>query len=81
MNLADWTDNQWVSVFTNEAEQIMGKTSQEVGEAHEQDPESLIAICNKAHFAEYIFKCRARFETYNVSFEANLFSPFFNLNM
>lgn len=67
MNLADWTDNQWVSVFTGEAERIIGKPSQEVGEAHERDPDSLVATCNQANFSEYIFKCRAKFETYNVS--------------
>lgn len=67
MNLADSTDNQWVSTFTGEAEKILGKTSQEVGEAFEANEEALIGICNFAHFHEYIFKCRAKFEKYNVS--------------
>lgn len=74
MNLADWTDNQWVSVFAGEAEKILGKGSQEVGEAHEQNPDNLIEICNKANFSEYIFKCRAKFETYNVSYILDIFA-------
>lgn len=68
MNLADWSDNQWVNTFTSESEKILGKTSQEVGEAHEADEDSLTNICNQANFNEYIFKCRAKNETFNVRF-------------
>lgn len=35
MNLADFTDNQWVTCFQDTAEQILGKNAQELGELKE----------------------------------------------
>lgn len=67
MNLADWTDNQWVSCFTTEAERVLGKTSEEVGKAYEESEDNVATICTQANFTEWIFKCRAKYETFNVS--------------
>jgi replication factor A1 len=65
MNIGDWSDNQWVSLFSSEAEKILGKTSQEVGLAMENDTEAATAIFREANFKQFVFKCRAKLETYN----------------
>lgn len=66
MNVGDWSGNQWVSMFSSEVEKVLDMTSQEVGEQIEQDPEAKAAIADKAHFKQFIMKCRAKMETYNV---------------
>ncbi|KAJ3642909.1 hypothetical protein Zmor_025657 [Zophobas morio] len=65
MNIGDFSGNQWVSVFSGEAEKILGKTSQEVGLAMEDNSEAGTAIFQNANFKQFIFKCRAKVETYN----------------
>lgn len=67
MSIGDWSGSQWISMFSSEAEKILGMEAQKVGEASESDPESLAKIVEKAHFREFIFKCRVKTETYNVS--------------
>lgn len=65
MNLGDWSGNQWVNMFASEAEKVFGMTSQEIGEAMERDPEAMTNLVDKANFKEFVFKCRAKMETYN----------------
>lgn len=65
MNLGDWSGNQWVNTFASEAEKILGITSQELGEAIEQDPEALTNTISMANFSEFVFRCRTKMETYN----------------
>ena len=36
VNLADFTDNHWVTCFQDTAEQILGKKADELGELKEQ---------------------------------------------
>ena len=38
-NVADATDNQWVQCFQEEAEKIVGMSSQELGALQEENPE------------------------------------------
>lgn len=63
MNLADWSGNQWVNVFANEAEQILGATSDEIGQAADDE---LARIIEAANFKTFSFRLRAKMETYNV---------------
>lgn len=65
VNVADWSGNMWVSLFASEAEKILGMTSQAVGEASENSPQALAEIADKTHFKQFIFKCRAKMDTYN----------------
>lgn len=65
-NVGDWSGNQWLSMFSSEAEKVLGMTAKEVGEALEADPEAVSTIVDKAHFKQFIFKCRAKMENYNV---------------
>lgn len=53
-------------MFNNEAEKVIGMTAQELGAHMENDKESVANILDKAHFKQFIFKCRAKIENYNV---------------
>ncbi|KAG5891263.1 hypothetical protein JTB14_019670 [Gonioctena quinquepunctata] len=65
MNIGDWSGNQWISMFSAEVEKILGMTSEEVGQQVDQNPEAMRLITDKAHFKQFILKCRAKMETYN----------------
>lgn len=68
MNVGDWSGNQWVSMFSSEVEKVLGMTAEEVGQQVEQNPEAMMSIANTAHFKQFVMKCRAKVETYNVRF-------------
>lgn len=67
MNVGDYSGNQWISMFSSEAEKVLGMTSEEVGQQIEQNSEAMTQIADQAHFKQFIMKCRAKMETYNVS--------------
>lgn len=67
MNVGDWSGNCWISVFNDDAELILGMTAKELGDAMAADSDAIADITSKAHFKQFIFKCRAKMETYNVS--------------
>lgn len=69
MNVGDWSGNQWVSMFSSEAEKVLGVTAQEAGDLFEQDPTQFNELVEKAHFKQFVLKCRAKTEVYNVSFD------------
>lgn len=73
MNVGDYSGNQWVSMFSSEAEKVLGMTSEEVGQQIEQNPEAMTQIADQAHFRQFIMKCRAKVETYNVSLKMLVF--------
>ena len=37
MLVGDWTSNRWITIFSETAEQLLGKSAQEVGELLEHD--------------------------------------------
>ncbi|XP_074038930.1 replication protein A 70 kDa DNA-binding subunit-like [Leptinotarsa decemlineata] len=65
MNVGDWSENQWVSMFSSEMDKVLGMTSEEVGQKLDQNPKAISAITDKAHFKQFVLKCRAEMETYN----------------
>lgn len=65
MLIGDWTGNRWCTVFSDVAEQLLGKTSQEVGEALEcESADEIFAAIN---FRSLLFKFRTKIEIYGVS--------------
>ncbi|XP_072382559.1 replication protein A 70 kDa DNA-binding subunit isoform X1 [Diabrotica undecimpunctata] len=65
MNVGDHTGNQWVSMFSSEAEKILGMTAEEVGQTLEHNKEEIANIVDRAHFKVFTLTCRAKIETYN----------------
>lgn len=65
VNLADHTDTQWATCFQDSAEAILGKTGAELGTMKEQDEAAYDQVFSAATFKSFIFKMRAKMETYN----------------
>lgn len=74
MNVGDYSGNQWVSMFSSEAERVLGMTSEEVGRQIEENSEAMVQIADKVHFKQFIMKCRAKMETYNVRNQQIIYS-------
>lgn len=64
MSIADWTSNRWATCFADVAESIMGKTSQEVGEAIEANQTEGENLFAAIHFKQFVFKLRTKVEFY-----------------
>ncbi|KAH9504580.1 60S acidic ribosomal protein P1 [Bulinus truncatus] len=64
-NIADHTDNQWVTCFQESAEALLGTSANELGEMREKDESQFDQVINEALFKSYMMKCRAKVETYN----------------
>ncbi|KAH8232446.1 hypothetical protein KR032_006970, partial [Drosophila birchii] len=64
MNIGDWTSNRWVTAFNEMGEQLLGHTSQEVGEAVENDAAKAEQIFSALNFTSHIFKLRCKDEVY-----------------
>jgi replication factor A1 len=64
VNIADATSQSWVTCFQESAEAILGRSAQELGTLREQSPERFEAALNVATFGTFMWKCRAKAETY-----------------
>ncbi|EDV30349.1 uncharacterized protein Dana_GF23244 [Drosophila ananassae] len=64
MSIGDWTSNRWVTCFNEIGEQLLGHTSQEVGEALENDAAKAEQIFSSLNFTSHIFKLRCKNESY-----------------
>ncbi|KAH8355942.1 hypothetical protein KR200_003721, partial [Drosophila serrata] len=64
MSIGDWTSNRWVTCFSEIGEQLLGHTSQEVGEALENDAAKAEKIFSSLNFTSHIFKLRCKNEVY-----------------
>lgn len=67
MLIGDWTSNRWVTIFTELAEQMLGKTSQEIGEALDSHTEDAEQIFSSISFQSFMFKLRTKVEFYGDS--------------
>lgn len=54
-------------MFNDEAQKVIGMNAQELGTQMENDKENVAEIMDKVHFKQFIFRCRAKIENYNVS--------------
>ncbi|XP_071850158.1 replication protein A 70 kDa DNA-binding subunit-like [Apostichopus japonicus] len=64
-NVADLTDNQWITCFQETAEAILGKNANSLGALREQDDAAFNQVFQDAVFSDFIFKMRIKMETYN----------------
>lgn len=65
MELADATGIFWVTAFEKVAEKLFGKTSTQMGELKEMDNEAYQKVFDDMRSKNYIFRIRAKPETYN----------------
>nr|XP_029715889.1 replication protein A 70 kDa DNA-binding subunit-like [Aedes albopictus] len=64
MLVCDWTSNRWVTVFTDLAEQMLGTSSQDIGNALESNAREAERIFSAIHFKSYVFKLRTKVDNY-----------------
>lgn len=67
MSLSDWSGNQWVTAFTDEAEMILGGSSEELGEMKDTDPNMFTEKISEAGLKSYVFKLKVKLENFSVS--------------
>ena len=65
LSLADWTDNQWATAFSEEAEKVLGITAQELGELQQNDNDAFLEKFGDATFKSFIFKIRVKSEVFS----------------
>uniref|UniRef100_A0A182VRB5 Replication protein A subunit n=1 Tax=Anopheles minimus TaxID=112268 RepID=A0A182VRB5_9DIPT len=62
MLIGDWTSNRWVTVFTELAEEMLGKSSQEIGSSLEYQKEEAEKLFSSISFKSFVFKLRTKVE-------------------
>lgn len=65
MLVSDWSSNRWVTAFADLAEQLLGKTSQEVGDALSYNKETAELIFSEIYYNNFVFKLRTKLEYYS----------------
>ncbi|XP_001604531.1 replication protein A 70 kDa DNA-binding subunit [Nasonia vitripennis] len=63
--LVDWTGNQWIAAFNDEAEILLNGSGPELGELKEKDFDAYLKKIAETSFKSYIFKIRVKQETFN----------------
>lgn len=63
--LSDMTGNQWVTMFQEAAESLLGTTSSDLGRLLEEAKEDYSDVFQRQMFKLFEFRARAKMETYN----------------
>ena len=66
INTSDHSDSQWMTCFQDTGSEILRKSAQELGELRESDENTFDSLFQEANFKEYVFRTRAKMDTYNV---------------
>jgi len=64
-NIADHSDNTWATCFQESAEGLLQIKANDLGAMREKDEQAFEGVFRDALFKHYIFKMRAKMETYN----------------
>ncbi|XP_070990876.1 replication protein A 70 kDa DNA-binding subunit-like [Oncorhynchus clarkii lewisi] len=64
-NIADFSDNQWVTCFHETAEGILGHNAETLGQLKDTDEAAFDEVFQKVNFTTHIFRNRVKLETYN----------------
>lgn len=67
MLVGDWSGNRWMTMFSEQAEAMLGTTAEELGKMLEFNKEAAESILNDVVFQQKLFKVRTKIETYAVS--------------
>ena len=78
--VADISDSQWITIFQDQAEQLLNTTSNELGALKETNKDEFEKIMDSVLFKNYNFKLRCKIETYNVSVKMVNFCDLFYLS-
>jgi replication factor A1 len=65
VNVADWSNNIWVTLFDDEAQTLLGHKGKEMKEPKEDHADEFNAIFDKLRFTQLQLKLRVKNENYN----------------
>ncbi|XP_066597449.1 replication protein A 70 kDa DNA-binding subunit isoform X2 [Prorops nasuta] len=65
MSISDSTGSQWVTGFNEEAEKLVGLSSNDLGELQETDNDAYLEKFANATFKTYLFKLRVKMERFS----------------
>jgi replication factor A1 len=65
VNVADWSNNIWVTLFDDEAQTLLGHKGKKMKELKEDEPDEFNAIFDKLRFTQLQLKLRVKNENYN----------------
>jgi replication factor A1 len=65
VNVADWSNNIWVTLFDDEAQTLLGANGREMKRLKEEKPDDFNAIFDKLRFTQLQLKLRVKNEIYN----------------
>ncbi|KAI9564074.1 Replication protein A 70 kDa D-binding subunit [Daphnia sinensis] len=65
VNIADATEQQWVTCFQETAETLLGRSADEIGRLKDTDNAEFQKIFEAATFKWYVFRLRVKMEMYN----------------
>lgn len=63
--IADYTDSQWVTLFQDTGEALIGKTAEELASLRDNNPEQFQSVFDAPALKFYEFKLRCKTEMYN----------------
>lgn len=79
VQLQDFSGQLWVTFFEEMAQQVLGCTSEELGDLKKNDEDAFNSVLNKCLFKSCIVRLKAKMETFNdetrVKFTANKIEP------
>uniref|UniRef100_A0AAR2KZ72 Replication protein A subunit n=1 Tax=Pygocentrus nattereri TaxID=42514 RepID=A0AAR2KZ72_PYGNA len=64
-NIADFSDNQWVTCFQDSAETLLGQKADYIGQLKDSNEAAFDEIFQHANFNTFVFRNRVKLETYN----------------
>ncbi|ELU09821.1 hypothetical protein CAPTEDRAFT_172916 [Capitella teleta] len=64
-NVADFSDNQWVTCFQESAENVLGISADELGKLRSENEAAFDKVFDESVFKSYVMTLRAKMETYN----------------
>ena len=66
INTADHSGSQWLTCFQETASEVLGISAEDLGQLRETDEQAYDDVFQKANFKEYVFRVRAKVDTFNV---------------
>lgn len=65
MNVGDWSDNSWITLFQDQAEVVLGHTAEILDDYKINNLEAYQQVFQQATFKSFTFRLRAQVQTYN----------------
>lgn len=76
INVADHSGSQWLTCFQDTGTEVLGVDAQQLGEMRDSDEAAFDEIFQKVNFRDFMFKIRAKMDTFNVGGDNGVWGMF-----